>query len=165
MHFNERYIYIKYLDETWNSFGEAIFNSSHNLPSRVRIKRNSTALLSRIISNYNSAWSPFWMSCLLLSLFHVANAWNSASFPFHRKYAHSTFWYLGSVLSTYGIRSCCLDVRCQYSFSITNAILGLVISLSDYSQHFGDKLRLFLVKTDSMFCVSLHPASHNKLAQ
>ena len=83
-------------------------------------------------------------------------------FPFHRKYAHSIFWYLGSVLSTHGIRSCYLDVRGRYSFSITNTILGLVISLSDYSQHFGDKLR---VKTDSTLYVSLHPASHNKLAR
>ena len=47
-------------------------------------------------------------------------------------------------------------------FSITNTILS---SLSDYSQHFGDKLRLFLVKTDSTLYVSLHPASHNKLAR
>ena len=48
---------------------------------------------------------------------------------------------------------------------MTNTILSLVISLSDYSQHFGDELCLFLVKTDSTLYISLHPASHNKLAK
>ena len=88
-----------------NDLGK-LFLTSHNLPSRIRITRNSTALLSRIIRNHDSAYSSFWISCLLLSLFRVANAWNSASFfPFHCKYAHSLFWYLGSVLSAPGIRS------------------------------------------------------------
>ena len=74
-------------------------------------------------------------------------------FPFHCKYAHSLFWYLGSVLSTPGIRSCDLDLRCRYSFSITNTILS---SLSDYSQHFGDKLCLYLVKTDFTLYIPPH---------
>jgi len=98
--------------------------------------------------------------------YYLSSTWQMLGtlqvFPFHCKHAHSLFWYLGSILSTPGIRSCYLDLRCRYFFSITNTILS---SLSDYSQHFGDKLRLYLVKTDFTLYVSLHPASHNKLAR
>jgi len=49
-------------------------------------------------------------------------------FPFHCKYAHTLFWYLGIVFSTPRIRSCYLDLRYGYSFSITNTILRVSLS-------------------------------------
>ena len=57
-------------------------------------------------------------------------------FPFHCKYAHSLFWYLGSVLSTLGIWSCYLDLRCRYSFSITIIINLLVTAWEDSDIYF-----------------------------